>query len=200
MLSRNALHWACIGGKVSTVRMLIDYNINIDIPDRDHVTPLMHAVLYRHYDVSKVLIDAGCDVMISDRLDCSCLHVATFKGLSDITELLIKNGCIANQSAALGTPLVNLLFCGDVTNIRLLIEAGYDLSTDRLIKDKGSLCREDTYLCEYIAYEMRNASPLIRICRTKIRSTLRDQGNLDKIKCLPLPNSIKCYLRLEDIV
>ena len=51
-----ALHWACYHGHVECVRILCDYNANINITDANGDTPLMHAAEHDEFVVCQELI------------------------------------------------------------------------------------------------------------------------------------------------
>ena len=65
------LHHAVIQGNRPIVSLLIDYiqrsgfgteKMAIDVQDKYFQTPLLFAYLHKHYDIAKMLIDAGADI------------------------------------------------------------------------------------------------------------------------------------------
>ena len=134
-LSRNALHWAAIGGKLEAAQLLVNFGIDINCKDRDNVTPIIRAAIYGSKDIVELLVTHGADVSLYDRLHSSALHYASFHGKSEVVTLLIQAGCIQNNPAIFGqgTPLANLVYHGDIKNCKRLVDVGYDLSKDTWI-------------------------------------------------------------------
>ena len=202
-LSRNALHWACMGGHVEAADLLLKHKIDVNCQDRDNVSPIIRASMYGNKQLVALLISHGANVNQFDRLHSSALHYASFHGKSEIVTLLIRAGCIANNPAIFGqgTPLANLVYQGDFMNCRLLVEAGYDLSEDSWIPRYAFPPDEDhpdraSHMGTYLLHEYRNPPPLTRRCKTVIRKILGGVRLNDKQEKLPIPTRLKRALSL----
>lgn len=53
------LHYACIHGRAPCAEALCQAGANLDVADEDGVTPLFHAIRYRHRRVVMTLLRAG---------------------------------------------------------------------------------------------------------------------------------------------
>ena len=200
--SRSALHWACVGGQVKAVQVLIAHNTDVNCSDRDSVTPLIRAVMFGRQDIVEMLIDNGANLSQVDRLHSSALHYASFDGRSGIVSALIRAGSISNNRVIYGqgTPLANLVYHGDFANCRLLLEAGYVLKEDSWIlnyncpnpKDK------DGNIASYLIHEYRNPPSLSRLSRIVVRKAVGAITLKRKLCALPLPKTLLCALLLQE--
>ena len=90
---KTALHYACMGGKVSAVALLLAHGAHIDAKDKDHQTPLLSAASGETYqkEVISYLISQGAHVNIQTKSSRqSALHAIAEKGDKDNTEALLK--------------------------------------------------------------------------------------------------------------
>lgn len=205
-LCRNALHWACIGGHVEAVKFLVEQKIDINSCDRDNVSPIIFAAMFRRYSIVPVLIEHGADVKRCDRLHASALHYASFHGSSTVATQVIRAGGVANYPAIIGqgTPLANLAYHKDIFNCRLLIEAGYNLNEDLPWILNSTMSTSDInsgyYMCNtlrmYLVQEAMQPKSLKRICRDRIRKKIGGVHLEEKLEKLPLPKIIVIYLQL----
>src|SRR5579875_800029 len=62
----SALHFAAREGDVETGRVMLDAGVDVNIVDADHTTPLVVALLNKHYTFAKFLLDRGADPNIAD--------------------------------------------------------------------------------------------------------------------------------------
>lgn len=65
------LHYACLEGDLSTVRVLLAAGAEVDILNQQRMTPLMYAVQAGHSPVAQLLLTAGADSALRDRRDRS---------------------------------------------------------------------------------------------------------------------------------
>lgn len=201
-MSRNALHWACMGGHCDVVEFLLRNQIDVNCQDRDNVTPIIRAAIAGSSLIVQELIKNGANVNQCDRLHSTALHYASFHGKSQIVKQLICAGCIPNYPAIFGqgTPLANLFYHGDANNCRLLLKAGYSLELDSWIihyqQDSHMSGARET-LVQFITHEYQNPSSLSRLCLHIIRKTLGGICVQEKIEQLPLPNKLVNYLQLS---
>lgn len=197
-LGRTALHWACMGKRVDAVRFLIKYGADVNLADRDNVTPILTATMNKLCDISKLLIDNGADVDQVDRLNSSPLHFACIHGDTTLICEIIKAGCVKSNLDIIGrgTPLANLALNSDFENCYMLIEAGYRLDNENWVYSNQFESNKATSLVSYI---MKNPSSLKSACRITIRRQLGGQYLSRKIKTLKLPAPLKPYLLLETL-
>lgn len=202
-LSRNALHWAAIGGQFNAVKLLVDSGINVNSRDRDNVTPIIRAAMNGQKDIVKLLIQRGADVNLYDRLHSSALHYASFHGKSKVVIMLIQAGCIQNNPAIFGqgTPLANLVYHGDIKSCKLLVEAGYNLNNDTWILhyDFARQMDRDTHIAEYLLFQIRNPLTLMQTCRYAIRRAFCGTCVQENVKRLPLPPKLLSFMALENL-
>ncbi len=71
-----ALLLAAREGAVDGVRALVEGGANLDITDPDKTTPLVMAIINRHNDVAKFLIEHGADPNIPDSTGMTALYAA----------------------------------------------------------------------------------------------------------------------------
>ncbi|KAK2161929.1 hypothetical protein LSH36_107g00005 [Paralvinella palmiformis] len=196
LLSRTSLHWACMGGHVEAVRLLLQYSsTDVNCQDRDNVTPIIHSAICGSNQVVQLLIEHGANVSSCDRLHSSPLHYSTFHGRSAVTSTLIKSGCIANDPTIFGqgTPLANLVYHGDVSNCCLLLASGYSMGRDQWVLDYN----HDTEIGNMLRNHYLNPASLSRLCRKTIRRLIGSVHLEKKIYTLPLPRKIIEFLTLD---
>lgn len=200
-LLRNALHWACIGGHPEVVNTLIAHNADVNCMDRTNVTPIIRAAICGSVAIVEALVKAGADVNQCDRLQSSALHYASFHGHQQVVSVLIKAGSVAHNSTIFGqgTPLANLVFQGDYQNCRLLVASGYSLQEDTWIQNLPRQMESNDDIFSFLLNEYRNASPLLRLCRSAIAACLGGVQLQQKLKQLCLPAPVTSYLLLRDI-
>ncbi|KAK2170598.1 hypothetical protein NP493_1148g00016 [Ridgeia piscesae] len=206
LFSRNALHWACVGGHFEVAELLLAHSVDVNSTDRDNMTPIIQAAMSGWTDIVKMLIDNGANVNQLDRMHSSALHYAAFHGRTQIVTLLIKAGCVLNHPAIFGhgTPLANLVYHADFYNCQLLIEAGYSLKNDAWIPDyhasmQNGVCSE---IVDFLMHVYCNAAPLVCLCRNLVRHQVSLSGPVleEKICKLPLPNKLIHSVRLDDVI
>ena len=75
------LHWACVGGKVQAIKVLLESGALIDTPAANQKSPPLHwAVAKGKVDSMLELIKAGANADLRDEKGCSVLHVAAQNG------------------------------------------------------------------------------------------------------------------------
>ncbi|KAL5004810.1 hypothetical protein ScPMuIL_018266 [Solemya velum] len=197
-LGRTALHWACMGKKLDAVRYLIKFGADVNLADRDNVTPILTATMNKLCDICKVLIDNGANVDQVDRLNSSPLHFACNHGDTKLICEIIKGGCVRNNLDIIGrgTPLANLAMNNDFENCYILMEAGYRLGNEKWVHSNQLESNKATHL---VSYRMKNPPSLKSACRMTIRRRLGGHYLSRKIKTLNFPASLKSYLLLETL-
>jgi ankyrin repeat protein len=136
----------------SCVELLIEHNVDLDLPDPDGVSPLLLAVINTHWDIAKRLIEAGADVHQWDMFGQAPLFAAvgsrndaglTIDGIMNETDgmtivrMLLEKGANPDMqlffrpARARGgplsrgtTPLIQAASNGDVDVMELLLANG----------------------------------------------------------------------------
>lgn len=126
-----------INGDYLDVKKLIDSGANINEPDSNGVTPLMHAICYRKPDVAKYLIESGADIKVKDKQGYDALlyavSYATEDGRLEIVKILIDKGAYLESKDLLGlTPLALASYYPSYPYsakvIKLLIKSGANIN------------------------------------------------------------------------
>ncbi|UJR11048.1 hypothetical protein I4U23_015232 [Adineta vaga] len=128
----NPLHEACLAGHLSIVKLLLQYNVNINAKTASESTrynmPLHCAALRGHLDVAKYLIENGAKKDIPNSNKHTPLLCAVIMEQINVAEYLIKAGCDVHVRDTVGkTPLHWAAFYGLNSIILLLLEYGADI-------------------------------------------------------------------------
>uniref|UniRef100_A0A8C3XWC7 Inversin n=1 Tax=Chelydra serpentina TaxID=8475 RepID=A0A8C3XWC7_CHESE len=128
-----ALHAAALSGHVSTVKLLLEHNAQVDATDVMKHTPLFRACEMGHKEVIQTLIKGGARVDLVDQDGHSPLHWAALGGNADVCQILIENKINPNvQDYAGRTPLQCAAYGGYINCMVVLLENNADPN----IKDK----------------------------------------------------------------
>ncbi|MEN0016488.1 MAG: ankyrin repeat domain-containing protein [Bacteroidota bacterium] len=91
--NQTPLHLAAAYGNVEAVHLLLRAGALADEYDWEYCTPLHRAVIRKHAEVIKVLLDAGVDINKSGPCgNQSALHIAAAQGGLDAIQLLLQRG------------------------------------------------------------------------------------------------------------
>ncbi len=71
-----ALHFAAREGDVETGRVLLDAGVDVNLLDADQTTPLVVALLNKHYSFAAFLLDRGADPNLADVRGRAALYAA----------------------------------------------------------------------------------------------------------------------------
>lgn len=87
------LHYAAKGGQLAAVSYLIEIErVSIDPPDRFGRTALYLAILYRHLDVARFLLNAQASPDATCQCGTTCVSKAAENGDIEILKLLLERG------------------------------------------------------------------------------------------------------------
>lgn len=75
---RNAVHHAAINGNVSILPILIKTKININLRDRDYLTPLMTSIKFNKENVFDFLLENGADLFLINGDGDDALQYASY--------------------------------------------------------------------------------------------------------------------------
>uniref|UniRef100_A0A674J385 Inversin n=1 Tax=Terrapene triunguis TaxID=2587831 RepID=A0A674J385_9SAUR len=122
-----ALHAAALSGHVSTVKLLLEHNAQVDATDVMKHTPLFRACEMGHKEVIQTLIKGGARVDLVDQDGHSPLHWAALGGNADVCQILIENKINPNvQDYAGRTPLQCAAYGGYINCMVVLLENNAD--------------------------------------------------------------------------
>jgi hypothetical protein len=85
------------------VKLLVACGAEVNVYDRDGITPLMRAITLRDLRMVKLLLDAGAQVNVTDNRGHTALTYAVMRSDADIVKLLIARGAETDVVAAMGT-------------------------------------------------------------------------------------------------
>lgn len=86
------IHNACKSGNVEIVRLLLDYGVDINLPDAEECfTPLHHACSNGHVELTRYLLQRGA-LEIPSKQGHYPLHQACFNRHLEVAKILLDNG------------------------------------------------------------------------------------------------------------
>eukprot|EP00977_Amphora_coffeiformis_P018009 scaffold6074_cov167-Amphora_coffeaeformis.AAC.2 len=154
-----ALHIAIRTGQFAVLKALVEYGADVNLKDKDGMTPLGFALRYTQrevvslfidheressaYEVSsqfdlvtltKFLLDNGADVECCDKTGATPIFPACYKGSAAAVRLLIAHGANVNHKQFDGqTPLLVAVRNNHVRVVEVLLRAGADVSAEASI-------------------------------------------------------------------
>jgi hypothetical protein len=124
-LDSNLLLNAAEKGDTATVRAMLKKGADINITDRDGLTPLMWACYMGHFTITKVLLDKGANVNAKDYSGSTALLWAATKGHAITVQALLDKGADVNKKRDDGMTALMLAVKKDHKNVaRILIRNG----------------------------------------------------------------------------
>ncbi|KAL3865979.1 hypothetical protein ACJMK2_043321 [Sinanodonta woodiana] len=135
-IHNSCLHVACQLGQARVVDALLETNLQIDLKNKNGVTPLHFALMYKNVEIAKRLIEKGCDINLSSgRLDKTPLHISSEMGSKTIAEILIEKGADPMAKDRKGhSPMHYASMNGKKDIVVLLMEQNADQSEARTLK------------------------------------------------------------------
>ena len=125
----NALYYACGGGHLEIVKLLIHHGADlIDEDGRDK--PLVVAAKAGHLSIVKQLLQKGAMIdQVEGQSGKTALHVATQEGHEDVVELLLNCGAAVNRTDRLGNTALHISARTPYVTIAvLLIDRGANIN------------------------------------------------------------------------
>ncbi|XP_013383238.1 trithorax group protein osa isoform X2 [Lingula anatina] len=122
------LRLAASRGELETVQELLQLGASLE-PDRDGRTVLHLAAQNGQAEVTKVLINAGCDINAVDSLGGTPLHRAAAQGHVEVVTLLLEEGCAYDRQEDVhgNTALHEAAWNGFSDTIKALIKGGANI-------------------------------------------------------------------------
>ncbi|XP_013417743.1 serine/threonine-protein phosphatase 6 regulatory ankyrin repeat subunit C-like [Lingula anatina] len=212
------IHSAIYQSNYNAVKALLDCGCSVNATicessfELQRLSPLHVCAMNGLLEVAKLLISYGADIDAhfdtTEESDDSDLDLDNDPGIeegnhganSDDNEGKETETCSNHQDgSALTLALENM----NVDIVRLLVEAGMNLNLERyLFSDDASLeelfdiLNFDLELKMWILEHLYNPLPLSILCRRTIRSHFTHHCLRFQTESLPLPQKLKCYLRI----
>jgi ankyrin repeat protein len=128
---RTLLHISASYGKSDFVRYILteckDRQV-VNQPDKNGMTPLMHATVAESDETMKILIEFGANVNLKNKDSASCAHFAASDGSVPRLQLLVDAGADLSVCSGAGTPLHWAAGKGRTSVVKYLIEKKVDLN------------------------------------------------------------------------
>lgn len=117
-----ALHFAAFNGDVDTMRMLLEFQPNLELKNYDGNTPLIMAAKGRQHATIKMLVDAGADVNFRTSTGGTAAHFAASMGYVDTVRYLVQLGAdVMHENCETGTLLHWAAHSGDTDCIGAML-------------------------------------------------------------------------------
>ncbi|XP_067653717.1 ankyrin repeat, PH and SEC7 domain containing protein secG-like [Haliotis asinina] len=129
--SYNVLHFACMGGDLETVQLILSQNVtDINIRGNGSRTPLMEAAFWGESDVVKLLMDRGANMSLVDKFGNNVLHHACIGGDLETVKLILSQNVmyINSRGNESRTPLMEAAWSEHRDVVKLLVDRGANLS------------------------------------------------------------------------
>ncbi|XP_067669744.1 putative ankyrin repeat protein RF_0381 [Haliotis asinina] len=130
-IGENTLHWACVGGDLETVKLLLSLNI-VDINSHGwrSRTPVMVAAQYGPSQVVEFLLIKGADVSLVDGVKDNILHYACRGGDIETVKLVLSLNVVDVNSRGQNsqTPVIVAAQWKHRNIVELLVTEGADVS------------------------------------------------------------------------
>lgn len=203
--NRTALHWAVASDNHEIVTILIKAGANVNIPDRDSITPLILASNLGNMTIVRLLINNGSNMNDKDRMGTTALHYACMRFHFDIAQELIINGCISNTNTPFSfcSPLKHLLCDRQYNIVKLFVEAGCDLRSENWMKEDTHFVKAnrnlivDQNILTWICNSIKNPPTLKSLSRRKIRQSVGSKCLHIKLNELNIPKELIKYLQMK---
>ena len=123
------LYYASLAGLFESVRMLIEWGMDVNVKGGVDGNALQAACLQGHIDVVGLLLDNGANVNAQGGFYGNALQIASFKGDIDVIHVLLDNGANINaQGGYYGNALQAASVSGHIDVVGLLLDNGADVN------------------------------------------------------------------------
>lgn len=125
------LHLACEKGNLDAVKLLIQYDADVDFPDTRSDTPLVWALREKYVHISLQLVDAGADVRSKYKglFGMTPLHKAAELGDLNLVKLMLRKGAeVDATNYDFGTPIIVAVKNHNFEVVQELIRNGAELN------------------------------------------------------------------------
>jgi ankyrin repeat protein len=177
---QTTLHKAAEGGNLTSVKYLVEKGTDVNMKDKDGITPLFFAASSGNLEVVKYLVEKGANVNAIDNNGTTPIYYSVSGGNVDIIKYLVEKGANINSkgrespgylySGKDETLLFNAIRKCKLEIIKYLIEKGADVH----IKDKKGRTPLDVANSDTVKNFIREA-------KTSLFYAARN-GNLEVVK------------------
>ena len=126
---------AAVSGRnpLSTCRLLIQHGASVKMSDRDAWTPLHTAVVYKNFNLVKLLIEAGADINVLTIDLENVVHISATNPCPDLLTYLLKLGVDTDTENTHGhTPFYESVAYNNYENGLILVKHGAKFKTEAL--------------------------------------------------------------------
>ena len=117
-------HFASREGRADVIRLLLQYNAEVNATDDANYTPLHHASIFGHTVVAQILLENGADINAVSNYGTP-LYLASSKGLFETARILLDRGADVSICGPSGqTPFQVATDRGHTEITKLLLEHG----------------------------------------------------------------------------
>lgn len=212
LFGETPLHVASRTGNVAVVKKLLEAGALLEYKDSGECTPLFHAIYGNQPAVTELLIKAGSDLDSLNEELMTPLDHAVLYNQSEIIALLLKGGCALDKATGhvyypghySNSILFSLWSNGDIESVKVLLNAGYQLTGSHLTKlfKVAKQLEWDDSLLRDAESMMREPLTLKAVSRVAIRRHLmsikyfKRKSVQGMIEILPLPRILRNYVSM----
>lgn len=126
--SRTPLHYA-INRSREGFNKLIELGANVNVSNKEGITPLMDAIALGDMQSAKTLIEKGADLNLQNNKGVSALHYAIAYDNVEICQILLDAGVKRNQKDPTGwLPIHNICYAKTTKVPELLLKYGFNIN------------------------------------------------------------------------
>jgi len=207
-----ALLLAAANNHFTCVRHLVDVGADVNASNIRRETALLHAV--HDPSAARHLLRAGADPNVTTVDHVSPLSVAVHHGYIDVIICLLQANCDPTVAGPTGRPIQTAIYSGTLATVKLLFRAVVargndtrwlheyldDENTRRQAALHGDVREVVLWLRQQLYVKEHEPSNLNQCCRHVIRDTIGSRALTRKVDDLPLPTTIRNYLKLDELV
>ena len=198
-------HLACVG-------KLVDLGADVNASNDRRETALLYAI--HDADTATHLLHAGADANVATNDHVSPLSMAVQHGYVDVIRHLLQANCDPTVAGPSGSLLEAAIYSGSIPTVKLLFRAivsrgAHTQWLHRYLDDENMhrqmALHDDVretvqWLTQQLFLREHEPPQLIQCCRHVVREQIGSRGLVRKIDELPLPATIRSFLKLDELV